>query len=125
MEAGSCSGLGGSDGEGVLSSPNTAGDDDIPADESGVGATVTLGLGEGDGESEGDELGLGVRVGVGVGVEVGFGVTITGFGVGVLVGVGVDTTVELPPDEPPHITMLEYKQLDPLHPSLQITFPLD
>lgn len=57
-----------------------------------VGALIGDGLG----------LGEGVGAGVGVGVGVGLGVTITGFGV----GVGVETTVEFPPDVPPHITIL-------------------
>ncbi len=100
----------------------------------GEGVGVNVGVGEFVGVITlvGTRVGVGVRVGfgvqvgsnffVGIGVEVGY----TRIGTGVFVG--VDTTCctgALLEVDPPHITMLEYEQEDPVQPSLQMTLPFD
>ncbi len=79
----------------------------------GVGVAVTVGVGVGVAVG----VDVGSSVGVGVGVAVGLIVTIGVIGTGV--GVAIGATFVLPP----HITMEEYEQDEPVQPSLQITCP--
>ena len=71
-------------------------------------------------------VGVGVEVGVGSGVVIGVGVGVAGRGVGggVTCCTGKVVATGFGSAYPAHITISEYKQDDPLHPSLQITFPL-
>lgn len=86
-----------------------------------VGLASCVGVAIGVGVKVGSCVGLGVPVGldVGIGVEVSQGVGEGTKIVGAKVGIKVDV------EDPPHITIPEYKQLEPFQPSLQITCPFD